>query len=156
MAIAAVSFEYRHIYDRRFGQESTYCFTLLYCGIGLVLECSGLVINNKANRHIIQVRQLSGLAYTPTCRSSSPAHYLNVCYSRKNRSSSAQTQRLWWLPDICHPAKHQCSRISHRRTESGKPKAGQCVVTFLRRSRSPACILLFYPVRPLQAVRLLL
>ena len=32
MAIATVSFEYRHIYDHRFGQESTYCFTLLYCG----------------------------------------------------------------------------------------------------------------------------
>ena len=31
MAIATVSFEYRHIYDHRFGQESTYCFTLLYC-----------------------------------------------------------------------------------------------------------------------------
>jgi len=32
MVIATVSFEYRHIYDHRFGQESTYCFTLLYCG----------------------------------------------------------------------------------------------------------------------------
>jgi len=31
MAIATVSFEYRHIYDHIFGQESTYCFTLLYC-----------------------------------------------------------------------------------------------------------------------------
>jgi len=28
-----VSFEYRHIYDHRFGEESTYCITLLYCGV---------------------------------------------------------------------------------------------------------------------------
>ena len=36
MAIATVSFEYRHIYDHRFGQESTYCFTLLYCDCTLL------------------------------------------------------------------------------------------------------------------------
>ena len=36
MAIATVLFEYRHIYDHRFGQESTYCFTLLYCGCGFI------------------------------------------------------------------------------------------------------------------------
>ena len=33
MAIGTVSFEYRHIYDHRFGEESTYCITLLYCGV---------------------------------------------------------------------------------------------------------------------------
>jgi len=50
-------------------------------------------------------------------------HYLNVCHSGKNSSRSVKKQRLWWLNDICHPAKYGRSRSSHRRTGTGKPKS---------------------------------
>ena len=60
-----------------------------------------------------------------------------LCYSGKSRSRSAKKQRLWWLPDICHPAKYERSSSSHRHTATGKPQNGSTRFdNFLRSSRS--------------------
>ena len=41
----------------------------------------------------------------------------------QNMSRSTNYQRLWWLPDVCYPAKYERSRSSHRRLGTRKPKS---------------------------------